>query len=186
MHRIVIIGPESTGKSTLSEQLATHYNTLWVPEYARAYLNNLDRPYEEADLFEIAHGQLAQEDAAAAIAPQPFIFCDTDLQVIRVWSEHSYHHCDPRILEQIATRQYDLYLLTYIDIPWEDDPLREHGDPEMRQYFYNNYRDIVINSGVAWADIRGGFEERLERGIAAVEELLKGPRHGRMLTPALQ
>lgn len=173
MQKIVIIGPESTGKSTLSEQLAAHYNTLWVPEYARAYLHQLGRPYEEADLYKIAQGQLAQEDAAAASAPRPFIFCDTDLHVVRVWSEHSFHRCDPRILESIAARRYDLYLLTYIDIPWEEDPLREHSEPQMRQYFYNNYRDVVVNAGLPWADIRGGFQERLERGIAAVDALLQ-------------
>lgn len=172
MRKVVIIGPESTGKSTLSGQLAAHFQTLWVPEFARAYIDTLDRPYEEEDLYKIATGQLEQEDKAAGNTPSDLLFCDTDLQVIKVWSEHRYGQCDLRILEQIAARPYDLYLLTYIDIPWEEDPQREHSDPEMRTYFYNIYRDIVVQSGLPWADIRGSFEERLEKSIAAVKGIL--------------
>ncbi|RPD38005.1 AAA family ATPase [Chitinophaga barathri] len=173
MKRIVVIGPESTGKSTLSEQLAAHFNTEWVREYAREYLENLSiiRPYEQGDLLTIAKGQLEQEDNTASRA-NGLIFCDTDLQVIKVWSEAKYGECDPRILEMIAARQYDLYLLTYIDIPWTDDPLREHPHPSEREYFYNIYRDIVVNSGIPWADIRGDYEQRLKTAVEAVEHML--------------
>ncbi|PUZ26624.1 nicotinamide-nucleotide adenylyltransferase, NadR type [Chitinophaga costaii] len=171
MQKVVIIGPESTGKSTLSAQLAARFQTLWVPEYARAYIEGLQRPYAEEDLYRIALGQLAEEDVMAAKAPRPLLFCDTDLQVVKVWSEHRYGHCDMRILEHIAQRRYDLYLLTYIDIPWEDDPQREHGDLQMRQYFYNVYRDIVIQSGLPWADIRGDFNQRLKTAADAVNGL---------------
>ena len=170
MKKIVVIGPESTGKRTLSTQLAAHYQTLWVPEFARDYLMQLDRPYEQEDLLRMAEGQLITEDAAATNANQ-FLICDTDLHVIKVWSEAKYGDCDPRILELIASRKYDLYLLTYIDIAWEDDPLREHPKPEEREYFYQVYRDIVMNSGLPWADIRGGYEERLQTAIKAVEAL---------------
>lgn len=170
MKKIVVIGPESTGKSTLSAQLAAHYQTLWVPEFARDYLMQLNRPYEQEDLLRMAEGQLITEDAAATNANQ-FLICDTDLHVIKVWSEAKYGDCDPRILELIASRKYDLYLLTYIDIAWEDDPLREHPKPEEREYFYQVYRDIVMNSGLPWADIRGGYEERLQIAIEAVEKL---------------
>ncbi len=106
-----------------------------------------------------------------ARAANKLLICDTDLYVIKVWSEHKYGGCDPRILEQIAARRYDLYLLTYIDIPWEDDPQREYPDPQMREYFYQIYRDIVMNSGVAWADIRGSYAEREAKAIAAVERV---------------
>ena len=166
----MVIGPESTGKSTLSAQLAAHYQTLWVPEFARDYLMQLNRPYEQEDLLRMAEGQLITEDAASTNANQ-FLVCDTDLHVIKVWSEAKYGDCDPRILELIASRKYDLYLLTYIDIAWEDDPLREHPKPEEREYFYQFYRDIVMNSGLPWADIRGGYEERLKIAIKAVEAL---------------
>lgn len=169
--RIVVIGPESTGKSTLSQQLAALYKTEWVPEFARAYLEGLGRPYEKEDLWHIALGQLAVEDEAAARG-KDFIICDTDLYVVKVWSEAKYRDCDPRILDLIAKRQYHGYLLTYIDIPWEDDPLREHPLPEERTYYYNIYRDIVINSGVPWADIRGDHNQRLETAATAVRELI--------------
>ncbi|MGX5818208.1 AAA family ATPase [Chitinophaga lutea] len=170
MKKIVVIGPESTGKSTLSAQLAEHYGTLWVPEFARAYLENLGRPYGQHDLLTIAKGQLQAEDEAARHA-NGMVICDTDLYVVKVWSEAKYGECDPAILQLIAGRRYDLYLLTYIDIAWEDDPLREHPAPEERLYFYNIYRDIVMNSGVPWADIRGGYEEREKKAIAAVERI---------------
>ena len=170
MKKIVVIGPESTGKSTLSTQLAAHYQTLWVPEFAREYLTQLSRPYEQEDLLHMAKGQLKTEDAAAEKANE-LLICDTDLHVIKVWSEAKYGDCDPRILELIASRKYDLYLLTYIDIAWEDDPLREHPKPEEREYFYQVYRDIVMNSGLPWADIRGGYEQRLQTAIEAVGSL---------------
>lgn len=175
MRKIVVIGPESTGKSTLSQKLAAHYNTVWTPEYARQYLDELPCPYEQHDLLQIAKGQLQLEDEKARQANE-LLICDTDLYVIKVWSEHKYGQCDPRILEQIAARRYDLYLLTYIDIPWEDDPLREYPDPRMREYFYRIYRDIVVNAGVPWADIRGSYAERDAKAIAAVEGLLKSEK----------
>ncbi len=167
----MVIGPESTGKSTLSAALAEHFNTVWVREFARGYLETLRRPYEKDDLLTIAEGQLRLEDEAAAKA-NSLLICDTDLQVIKVWSEAKYGDCDPRILQMIAAREYNGYLLTYIDVPWVDDPLREHPRPEERVYFYNIYRDIVINTGQPWADIRGGQEERLQAAIAAVNSML--------------
>jgi NadR type nicotinamide-nucleotide adenylyltransferase len=172
MKRIVVIGPESTGKSTLSEQLAEHYNTLWVPEYARQYIEALSRPYEEQDLLTIAEGQLSLEDERAALANK-LLVCDTDLHVIKVWSEHRFRSCDPLILAYIAARKYDLYLLTYIDIPWEEDPQREHPEPQMREYFYNLYRELVINTGVPWVEIRGTQEERLQTAVQAIDSVLK-------------
>jgi len=172
MKKVVVIGPESTGKSTLSEKLAAHFNTVWTPEYARDYLDQLNRPYEEHDLLEIAAGQVALERRQAGNANKVLI-CDTDLYVIKVWSEHKYGHCDPRILNQVAQQHCDLYLLTYIDLPWEEDPQREYPDPAMRTYFYNIYKDIVIASGVNWVDIRGNYQEREALAIAAVEQLLQ-------------
>jgi len=171
MKKVVVIGPESTGKSTLSDKLAVHFNTVWTPEYARKYLDELGRPYEQHDLWEIARGQLRLEDEKARQANR-LLICDTDLYVLKVWSEHKYGQVDLRILEQIAARPYHLYLLTYIDIPWEEDPQREYPDPQMREYFYRIYRDIVVNAGVPWVDIRGGYEEREKAAIAAVNKLI--------------
>ncbi|RYD58382.1 MAG: ATPase [Sphingobacteriales bacterium] len=166
--RIVVIGPESTGKSTLSEALADALHTVWVPEYARQYLLDINRPYTEADLLEIAKGQITQEDKMAEEA-NSYLVCDTDLHVIKVWSEHSYSRCHRWVLEQIATRRYDLYLFTDIDVEWVDDPLREHPGP-WRQYFYHVYHDIVQNTNTPWALISGSHEERLQKALTAVRQ----------------
>jgi len=170
LKKVVVIGPESTGKSTLSETLARQLGTVWVPEYARAYLQQLGRPYHERDLLTIAAGQIAAEDRLAEQAKN-ILVCDTDLYVVKVWSEHSYGQCARQILEHIAGRRYDLYLLTYIDVPWEDDPLREHPGGDMRQYFFNLYKDIVIHSGVPWAEIRGPHEERVAAAVDVIKML---------------
>lgn len=168
--KVVVIGPESTGKSTLSAQLAATFQTTWVPEFARDYLVRQDGFYEEKDLLAIGKGQLALEDELIQNAKDVLI-CDTDLYVVKVWSEHKYGRCDSWILEQIAQRKYDLYLLTYIDIAWEDDPLREHSEEKMRVHFYNTYRDIVMNSGVPWADIRGSQAERLHTASQVIKKM---------------
>ncbi|MCB9063788.1 MAG: ATP-binding protein [Chitinophagales bacterium] len=170
--KIVVIGPESTGKSTLSDAMANELKTVWVKEYARQYLEWLGKDYTEEDLIEIAKGQLASEDESVNAASE-YLVCDTDLHVIKVWSNAKYGRCDKWILEQIAERKYDLYLLTYIDVEWQDDPLREHPKPEERSYFYNLYRDIVQNSGVPWVDVRGAHEERLKIAMDAIDEHLK-------------
>jgi nicotinamide riboside kinase len=141
-----------------------------VPEYARQYLEELDRPYKEQDLAEIAKGQLSAEDSLLGRANEHLI-CDTDLNVAKVWSEHRYNRCCSSILQSIAERRYDLYLLTYIDVVWQDDPQREHPEEGMRSYFYQQYRDIVINSGVPWADMRGNEDQRLRLALKAIEAL---------------
>jgi NadR type nicotinamide-nucleotide adenylyltransferase len=170
MRKVVVIGPESTGKSTLSATLADALGTTWVPEYAREYLDGLDRPYEEQDLLQIAKGQAAAEDSRLPYANRVLI-CDTDLYVLKVWSEAKYSRCHRKILEAIAARPYHLYLLSYIDIPWSEDPLREHPAPWERAYFYHQYRDIVQQSGVPWADIRGTESERVGLAIKAIKSL---------------
>lgn len=171
LKKIVVIGPESTGKSTLSADLAASLDTVWVPEYAREYLQHLGRQYVQNDLQVIAKGQIAMEDKLSGVATDCLI-CDTDLYVVKVWSENAYGSCATAIMEEIATRHYDLYLLTDIDVPWQDDPLREHAEPEMRMYFYNVYKDIVMNSGLPWAAVSGSPEERLEKALVAVRQHL--------------
>lgn len=168
--KIVVIGPESTGKSTLSDALANALGTVWVPEYAREYLLHLNRPYTKDDLLHIAKGQLQAEDELLQQA-KGLLICDTDLYVIKVWSEAKYGLCDAWILEQLALRQYDLYILTDIDFEWQDDPLREHPLPHERKYFYDIYRDIVQNSGVPFVTVSGSPELRLETALEAVAKL---------------
>lgn len=166
LQKIVVIGPESTGKSTLSQDLALALDTLWVPEYARTYLEKNGATYQFNDLAEIAKGQLISEDKLAEDAHKQLI-CDTDLYVLKVWSEHKYGKTDSFILHNIASRKYDAYILCDIDMPWEADPLREHPDQEMRRYFFELYKDIVIHSGKPFIIASGNQEERLARSLQA-------------------
>ena len=169
--KIVIIGAECSGKSTLCEALAKELKTVWVPEYARAYLDQLDHSYEERDLLAIAQGQIALEDNQAATANN-YLICDTDLNVLKVWSEARYERCDHWVLQTIARRPYDLYLLADCNLPWTPDPQREHPNPTDRHRFYLQYRDIVVNSGIPWVEVNGNESERLRQALAAVETLL--------------
>ena len=105
--KIVIIGPESTGKSTLSGQLASHYNTVWVREYAREYLLKNGTDYTFENLYEIAQGQFAGEDAAMKnlLPEQNIVIIDTDMYVMKVWSEFVFNKCDNKILAEILKRE---------------------------------------------------------------------------------
>ncbi|WP_339813337.1 ATP-binding protein [uncultured Imperialibacter sp.] len=167
--RIGIIGPESTGKSTLSLQLAAHFQTQWVPEFARQYLIDINRPYEESDLLTIAKGQKAKEEQLFRGANN-FLFCDTTLIVVKVWSEHSYGRCDPWIAEQVDHMKYDYFFLTDIDMPWVEDPLREH--PHMRDYFFDIYKSYLEKEGFPYSLVSGNEEERLQLAIAKVGSLI--------------
>jgi NadR type nicotinamide-nucleotide adenylyltransferase len=167
--KVAIIGPECTGKSALSTYLANHFNTVWVPEYARQYIGNLTRPYNEQDLLTISHGQLRLEDEWLRDASQ-LLICDTNLYVIKVWSEFKYGSCHPEILQTIATRRYDLYLLTYVDLPWEEDPQREH--PQQREALYDRYLQEMQQQSVPFVEIRGEREERQRTAREAIEKIL--------------
>lgn len=169
LKKIVVIGPESTGKSSLSSALASHYNTQWVPEYARKYIDQLKRPYEESDLLEIARGQILIEEEKASISKNVLI-CDTDLIVIKIWYEYKYGYCPKEILSEIAQRKYDLYLLTYIDIPWENDPQREY--PHLREYFFNLFKNELEQYNLPFVEISGEFEERKRLAVDAIERIL--------------
>lgn len=169
MLKIAITGPESTGKSTLAAQLAAHYGVPWVPEYAREYLENLGRPYEESDLEEIARGQLARWSDAAGEKPE-LLFLDTELLVLKVWPEHAYGRCAPFILEELQRQDVDLYLLLNVDLPWQPDPQREH--PHLRNYFYQLYRKELDQMQVRFVEISGAQETRLHHAIEAVDSLL--------------
>jgi len=169
--RVAIIGPECTGKSELSQYLAAELNTTWVKEYAREYIDNLDRAYTPDDLVAIAKGQIALEDRLAAKANR-LLVCDTNLYVIKIWSNFKYGYVDPWILQQIASRRYDLYLLTYIDIPWEDDPQREH--PQQREQLYSLYLKEMEAQAVPFIEVKGDRMDRKRIAKENVEKLL-GP-----------
>lgn len=167
--KVCIIGPECTGKSELATVLAKYYQTACVAEYARAYLNKLGRPYEQYDLTKIAHGQVRMEDEWMSEAKRVLV-CDTNLLVIKIWSEHKYGNCDKEILELIKNRSYDLYLLTYIDVPWEADPQREH--PDKREHFWHLYKNEITHSGIPFIEIAGTRDERMQKSIAAIDTML--------------
>ena len=173
LKKIVVIGPESTGKSTLCEQLAKHYNAEWVKENAREYLLKNGTEYTFEDLLTIAKGQLNLEDIGTmATGKQPTLFIDTDMYVMKVWCEFVFNNCHRWILDKIAERKYDLYLLCNVDLPWVKDELREYPDLESRQKLYHIYKDILVNQNVQWVDISGNYNERLQKAISAVNRIL--------------
>lgn len=173
--KVVIIGPESTGKSSLCELLAQHYNTQWCPEFAREYLLTHGMDYTFEDLLYVAKGQLAMEDEYVQSLPTPdseLLFIDTDMYVMKVWCEFVFGKCHRWILEQIVKRKYDLYLLCNTDLPWMKDELREYPDLVQRDKLYHIYKDIMINQSTAWAEISGDYDERLQKAIKAVDQLI--------------
>jgi NadR type nicotinamide-nucleotide adenylyltransferase len=174
MKKIVIIGPESTGKSTLCAQLATHYQTNWCPEFARTYLLEKGRNYDYEDLLRIAQAQLELEDRLLREAKNGLFFIDTDMYVMKVWCEVVFEKCHTWILKQAANRKYDFYLLCNTELPWIEDELREYPDPVIRQKLFRMYKDIVINSGLPWAEISGTHEQRLQAAVKIIDTSFRG------------
>ncbi len=167
--KVAVIGPECTGKSELSKFLAEHFKTECIPEYARAYIDRLVHPYVQEDLLKIAHGQLRLEDESVNDSNE-FMVCDTNLYVIKIWSEFKFGSCDQEILNSIATRKYDLYLLTNIDLPWQDDPQREH--PTKREELYQLYLNEMKNQSTPFVEIKGDREQRRKTAVDAIEKIL--------------
>lgn len=167
--RIAVTGPESTGKSLIAEQLALHFDTVWVQEYAREYIGKLHRPYTLDDILEIAKGQYYKEEELIPAANK-LIFSDTDFLVTRIWSEHKYKTCPGWISDKAKNHVYDLYLLMDIDLPWQPDPQREH--PHMRKYFFDLYYSELKKSGFNFTVISGLGDTRLKNAIDAVEKLI--------------
>lgn len=168
LKRIAIVGPECTGKTSLATQLASICKTTWVPEFARTFLETLGRPYISTDLLDIAKGQAELEDRMAAEADK-LLICDTNLLVIKIWSEFKYNTCHPWILENVISRKYDLYFLTDIDMPWEEDPQREN--PEQREELFGLYKKALDDMKVKYILLSGNEENRLEKALAAIKEL---------------
>ena len=177
--KVVAIGPESTGKSTLCQQLAAHYNTLWCPEYAREYLLKHGTDYSFDDLLTIAEGQLALEEVYTKklqLLPgneQQILFVDTDMYVMKVWCEVVFGKCHQFILDKIEEQKTSLYLLCNVDLPWTKDELREYPDFETREKLYHIYKDILTNQSLPWAIVSGVNEMRFKVAVEAVDKLLK-------------
>ncbi|MDO9275655.1 MAG: ATP-binding protein [Lutibacter sp.] len=173
--KVVLFGPESSGKTTLSKLLARHYNTVWVPEYARDYLqnkwNNERKTCENSDMLPIAEGQMKSENDLALKADK-LLICDTDLLETKVYSEEFYGGFVHPDLEKAALQNtYDLYFLTYIDTPWKKDDLRDR--PEQRPEMFNAFENALKKNHRPYILLKGSKKDRLETAIIEIDQLLK-------------
>ena len=177
--KIALYGPESTGKTTLAQQLAAAFNTLWVPEFARDYLQKkwdaTQQICQPEDLLPIAIGQIQQENEALAKANQ-YLFCDTNLLVTKVFSELYYGSCDPILATAAQNHNYDLVFLTDVDFPWEKDDLRDK--PENRQETLAVYEQALKENNKPYIKISGNKEERLTKAIQIIKDLSKAKKIG--------
>ena len=170
--RIAIFGPESTGKTTLAKQLADHYKTVWVPEYARDYLQKKWDKNQSIcdidDMLPIAYGQTKLENDSALIANK-YLFCDTNLMVTKVFSEMYYDFCDTLLDKAARAHQYDLFFLTDIDVPWEKDDIRD--SPEGRESIFSIFKQSLIDHKKPFITLSGDKETRLNTAISILNDL---------------
>ena len=165
--KVCVYGPESTGKSTLARQLAEHYETTWVPEFARGHIASQGNKFNYEDIKKVGWGQLATEQKGAKIANK-FLFCDTDSITTTIYSRHYFGKC-PRFIRQLANQpRFDLYLFTDIDLVWKKDELRDLG--HRRQEFKKRFENELIKRNQKYVMISGSGQERLATAIRAVNE----------------
>ena len=169
--RIVITGPESSGKSTLARELAGHFKTVWIAEYAREYIENLNRNYNYDDILEIAKGQISRENKLAKKGGQ-FLFCDTGLLVTKIWCEVKFGKCHPWILDTMEEHHYDLYLLCKPDIPWQADPQREN--PFDRDGLFERYLNELTTRKLPFFIVEGKGGKRLHNAIQCIDSGFNG------------
>lgn len=168
--KVAITGPESTGKSMIAQLLADHYQTVWVPEYARIHLLGIDRPYNYGDLLEIAQKQLTSEKVFEPLANK-ILFSDTELLVAKIWCEDKFGTCHSWILEALEKQHYDLYLLMDIDLPWQYDPLRE--DENRRTILFEKYRNELEKYNFNYKIVSGQDVLRLKNAIGHIDDCIK-------------
>lgn len=173
--KVVLYGPESTGKTTLAKQLAEHYNTLWVPEFMREYLqkkwDSEKKLVAKEDLVPIAKGQLKLEKQASQQI-ENLLICDTNLLELKVYSEYYYDgFCPSEIKKEATKNNYSIYLLTYIDTPWESDDLRDR--PENREEMFCIFEAELKMQGFPYVILKGNEKERFENAVEIIDALLK-------------
>lgn len=177
--KIALFGPESTGKTTLAKQLAEHYKTAWVPEFARDYLqekwNAKQQVCELDDMMPIAYGQTQLENEKALIANK-YLFCDTNLMVTKVFSDIYYNYCDPLLVQAALEHDYDLFFLTDIDVPWEKDDLRDR--PEGRESVFAVFKQALLEHNKPFITLSGDKNSRLKKAIAIIDDLAKAREMG--------
>ena len=167
--RVCVFGPESTGKTTLARDLARHFGTVWVSEFARGLLDHKAGRCDPADIPVIARGQVAAEDAIARQADR-VLFCDTDPLTTTIWSDVLFGDCPAWVRAEADRRTYDLYLLTDVDVPWVDDAQRYL--PDRRREFFDRCEAELRKRGRRYVTVRGTWDERRTTAVAAVESLL--------------
>lgn len=168
LKRIAITGPESSGKTQLARELAKYFKTDWVAEYAREYLSGRAKNYSIEDILSIAKGQLNHEEKMAKSCKN-LLFCDTDLTVIKVWSQVVFKTCPQWIEQKFLEHHYDLHLLCYPDIDWESDPLREN--PTDRLYLFDLYQNELKQARFNYKIVEGRDQVRLKNAINFVNQL---------------
>lgn len=167
--KIAIVGPESTGKSTMSAFLAKHYHTVWVPEYAREYCDNLTAPPTWQDEINMFNGQLALEKELLPQANK-ILICDTTFITVKIWSDQMFGRTPQEVLDELTRHHYDYYLLLNIDMPWEDDPLRDF--PDMREHFMEIWHQELQALNAPYTVISGFGDERYQSAVKAIDEFL--------------
>lgn len=167
--KIAIVGPESTGKSTISQQLALHYNTVWVPEYARGYCEKLVAQCTWEDEINMFRGQLELEERMAPLANR-LLICDTTFITVKIWSDHMFGRTPQEVLDKLPLHNYDLYLLMDIDLPWQEDPLREF--PHMREHFLSVWHSELKALEANYSLISGSDEERFRNAVKEIDSFL--------------
>lgn len=168
--RIAVVGPESTGKSTIAEQLARHYETVCVPEYAREYCRHLNREYTLQDEMNMFYGQLALERSLVPLAQNNLLICDTMFLTIKVWCDHLFGYTPDAVLTELQATHYDLYLLMDIDLPWEDDPMRDF--PQLREHFMQVWHNELEAIGANYVVVSGLGKDRFHNAWEAVRQSL--------------
>jgi NadR type nicotinamide-nucleotide adenylyltransferase len=168
LKRVCIFGPESTGKSTLAKELATHFHTVWVPEYAR-FLIEAKKEIVPEDMLTIAKGQIALENALAKDANR-ILFCDTDPLATTIWSKWLFQKCDPEVIQLAQQQQYDLYLLTYPDLEWKEDNVRYF--PDIEKEFFDDCKKVLDHQKKNYAIIKGAGSKRIETALKFISQHL--------------
>jgi NadR type nicotinamide-nucleotide adenylyltransferase len=167
--KIAIVGPESTGKSTISALLAEHYHTVWVPEYAREYCEKLSEPCTWQDELNMFHGQLALEEKLLPKANK-LIICDTTFITVKIWSDAFFGRSPQEVLDELPKHSYDFYLLMDVDLPWEEDPLRDF--PNQREHFMQVWHQELQAIKANYQVISGQGETRFKRAVEAIDGFL--------------
>jgi NadR type nicotinamide-nucleotide adenylyltransferase len=173
--KIAVVGPESTGKSTISEQLAAYYQTVWVPEYAREYCSKLSGPCSWQDEINMFQGQLELEKALIPKA-NGLLICDTTLITVKIWCDYTFGKSPQQVLDELPYHPYDLYLLMDIDLPWQDDPLRDF--PHLREHFMQVWHKELADLTATYFTISGTGSIRLLNCIDAIENYLSTAQSG--------